>query len=217
MTVGKTFVYNTIKNHRYEINILRKKIRNRRPRVLPKNLIWSMDLTQVTDNEKQIHTLFGMIDSGTRACLFLQKLPTKASIVLLRHLLDTIEKYGKPKAVRTDNEAVFTSRLFRLGLWLLGIKHQRTEVCCPWMNGKIERYFGTLKRKLKLYTIASAEELATDLATYRFWCNHVRTHQYLNGQTPAEVWSGLRLNGKSKPIEFSAWDGALSGIYFSPP
>ncbi|NIP27488.1 MAG: DDE-type integrase/transposase/recombinase, partial [Phycisphaerae bacterium] len=66
----------------------------------------------------------------------------------LRHLLDAIERYGKPKFLRTDNETVFTSRLFRFGLWLLGIKHQRTDKGCPWMNGRVERFFGTLKQKL---------------------------------------------------------------------
>lgn len=216
-SVGKTFVYYTIQKHRYEINILRRKIRNKRPRALPKNLIWSMDLTQVTTNDNQRHILFGIIDSGTRTCLRLHNLPTKASIVLLRCLLDTIENHGKPKAVRTDNEAVFISRLFCFGLWLLNIKHQRTEICCPWMNGKIERFFGTLKRKLKLYSIVSAQTLANDLTVYRFWYNHLRTHQHLNGLTPAEVWSNTKPGSRHKPVEFSAWDSALTGIYFSPP
>ncbi|WP_410351745.1 hypothetical protein [Thiohalophilus sp.] len=40
----------------------------------------------------------------------------KASLTLLRHLLDAIEHYGKPKIVRTDNEVIFTSRLFRFSL-----------------------------------------------------------------------------------------------------
>jgi transposase InsO family protein len=216
MTVGKTFVYNTIHAHRYEIYVLRRKIKSKRPRIFPKNLIWSMDLTQVTDNETQVHTLFGIIDSGTRACLLLRELPTKASIVLLRCLLDTIEKYGKPKAIRTDNEAVFTSRLFRFGLWVLNIKHQRSEVCCPWMNGKIERFFGTLKQKLQHYSIYSVETLAGDLATYRFWYNHIRTHQHLNGKTPAEVWAGVNPDAKNNPTEFSAWDSALTGYYLVP-
>lgn len=213
VTVGKTFVYNTIKKHRYEITILRRKIKNKRPRSLPKNLVWSIDLTKVTDQDKSSHTLFGVVDSGTRACLYLQQLPSKASITLLRFLLDTIEQYGKPKAIRTDNEPVFTSRLFRFGLWLLGIKHQRTEACCPWMNGRIERFFGTLKNSLQHYKIFSAETVANDLAIYRFWYNHVRTHQYLNGNTPAEAWSRCRPKSNVKPIAFSGWDDALTGYY----
>jgi transposase InsO family protein len=189
MTVGKTYVYETVKKHRYEIQVLRRRIKHRKPRSLPKNLIWSLDLTQVTDNKKQLHTVFGMIDSGTRACIALRDIPGKASVVLLRCLLDAIECYGKPKIVRTDNEAVFISRLFRFGLWLLNIRHQRTDVCCPWQNGKIERLFGTLKEKLTHYAIASTDTLAKDLRVFRVWYNHIRTHQHLGGRTPAEVWN----------------------------
>jgi putative transposase len=168
MSVGKTYVYNTLKRHQYEIQVVRRKIKSRKPRTLPKNLIWSMDLTQVTDANHQTHTLLGVVDSGTRACLQLQQVPTKASIALLRLLLETIENCGKPKAVRTDNEAVFTSRLFRFGLWLLNIKHQRTEKCCPWMNGKIERFFGMLNERLGHYTINSIDSLADHLHRFRF-------------------------------------------------
>jgi transposase InsO family protein len=176
--------------------------------------VWATDLTQVKDRLNNVHNLFGILDSGTRACLLLTEVKTKASIMLLRCLLDTIEQFGKPAAIRTDNEAVFTSRLFRFCLWVLQIKHQRTQVCSPWQNGRIERFFGTLKRKLAFYDLDKIG-FTQDLATYRFWYNHVRTHQYLNGKTPAEVWDAKAPRGK--PKEFSVWDGALTGIYFSPP
>ena len=32
--------------------------------------------------------------------------------------------------------------------WALGIRHQRTEPHCPWQNGRVERFFGTLKASL---------------------------------------------------------------------
>ncbi|MDR2581667.1 MAG: hypothetical protein LBC85_11845, partial [Fibromonadaceae bacterium] len=72
----------------------------------------------------------------------LQAIGGKASIVLLRILLDVIEKFGKPKVIRTDNESVFTSRLFRFALWLLGIRHQRIMLHCPWQNGRVESIWG---------------------------------------------------------------------------
>jgi putative transposase len=69
----------------------------------------------------------------------------KKSWTLLGHVCLAIGRYGKPKAIRTDNEAVFTSRLFKLFLTVAGIKHQRTHLHSPWQNGRIERLFGTLK------------------------------------------------------------------------
>ena len=100
-------------------------------------------------NTTDQHTLLGIVDAGSRACLALQHTPTKASISILRYLLDCIERYGKPKAIRTDNEICFNSALFNAALWLLGIQHQTTQVCCPWQNGRIERFFGTFKRYAK--------------------------------------------------------------------
>ena len=216
MTIGKTFVYDTIQKHLYNIQVLRKNIKHRKPRPLPKNLIWSLDLTQVSDTQKQLHTAFGVVDSGTRACLQLKNIQTKASIILLRCLLDTIERYGKPKIVRTDNEAVFTSRLFRWGLAFLNIRHQRTQVGCPWQNGKVERFFGTLKTKLKHYTIENGKAMMDDLAVFKLWYNHIRTHQHLNNRTPAEVWGRRQPNSKGKHQYFNQWGGALSGFYLSP-
>lgn len=215
MTVGKTWVCEAIKKHRYEIQVLRRHIKHRKPRPMPKNLIWQLDLTQVRDEENQPHTLFGVLDSGSRACLHLRKIRTKASLTLITCLFQTIERYGKPKIVRTDNEGVFVSKLFRFGLWLLDIKHQRTEVCCPWQNGKVERFFGTLKDKLKHYQIP-AQQLADELAFFRTWYNHVRVHQHLDGKTPAEVWNRRQVNPYGKALYFQAWDKALTGFYLRP-
>lgn len=216
MTVGKTFVANVIKTHRYAILQLRKRIKHQTPRPLPKNLIWGMDLTQVSDQQNQNHLALGIIDSGSRACLTLRNLKSKASVTLLRCLLDAIEHYGQPKYLRTDNEPVFTSRLFRFGLFLLGIKHQRTDTHCPWQNGKVERFFGTLKNKIRQYPPLDFEHCCLQLKEFRLWYNHVRPHQNIGGYTPAEAWSKTKPKSNGKHFYCSAWNGVLSGIYQPP-
>lgn len=215
MSVGKTYVCGVIQNHTYEIRVLRKKLKHRRPRVVPLNLIWAMDLTGKQDTQGQTHSILGVVEHGSRANLCLQGLMDKTSTTLLRHLLDTIEKYGKPHFLRTDNESVFTSRLFRFGLWLLGIQHQRTDKGCPWMNGRVERFFGTLKSKLNRWEMDSLEQLNLTLVPFRFWYNHVRPHSNLDGRTPAEVWAGKDIfkGAKKKEYWFEAWDGLLTGFY----
>jgi transposase InsO family protein len=113
--------------------------------------------------------------------------------------------------VRTDNEAVFTSRLFRFALWMLG----RTELHCPWQNGRVERFFGTLKEKLDRWQIDSLEQLGQALGDFRAWYNHVRPHQHLGGRTPAEAWAGIDpyAAAPTSASYFSAWDGMLTGFY----
>jgi transposase InsO family protein len=215
MTVGKTFVSQVIRAHRYEIQVVRRKIRRAKPRPIPRNLVWGLDLTGKTNTQGTTHSLLGIVEHHSRAALDLRALWDKTTVRLLRHLLDAIEQYGKPKLLRTDNEAVFTSWLFRLSLWLLGIRHQRTDRHCPWQNGRVERFFGTLKEKLDRWEVDSLSQLNHALGQFRFWYNHVRPHQNLNGRTPAEVWNGIDIYTKRPQREywFEAWAGLLTGIY----
>jgi transposase InsO family protein len=53
---------------------------------------------------------------------------------------------------------VFTSVRFRLTLWLLGIQHQRIDPHCPWQNGRVEQFFGTLKEKLDQWEVTRLPE-----------------------------------------------------------
>lgn len=219
ISVGKSFVYDIFKKCDYQIQVLRRKIKNARPRAIPKNLIWGMDLTGKMDSKGNLHHILGIVEHKSRACLKLIALRDKASITILRCLLYAIEHYGKPKFVRTDNESIFTSRLFRFGLWFIGIRHQTIDKCCPWQNGRIERFFGTLKEKLNQWQVESREQLNGALDQFWFWYNHVRPHQNLDGRTPAEVWADrdiFKQESKQKPKRkywFEAWERLLTGIY----
>jgi len=175
---------------------------------MPKNLIWGLDLTFVDQQP-----ILGLIDHGTRACLSLTALRTKATIDILRAVLGAIEQFGKPKAIRTDNESMFTSRLFRLTLWLLGIRHQRTAPHPPWQNGRIERFFGTLKERLGRLDSVTVQ-LPENLHLLRIWYNHIRFHDNLDGRTPAQAWSGKSPKPGKEPLFFREWDGVLTGFYF---
>lgn len=86
---------------------------------------------------------------------------------------------------------MLVSRLFRLGLWLLGIRQQRIEPGCPWQNGRVERFIGTVKRELWQDVLTGDRDLESKLTSNRHWYNHERPHDHLHGQTPAEVWAGI--------------------------
>jgi len=63
--------------------------------------------------------------------------------------------------------------------------------------------------------MAGFEVLNCSLVEFRFFYNHIRPHQHLQGWTPAEVWS--RVDPYAQPIKqefwFEAWDGLLQGYY----
>jgi putative transposase len=213
MTVGKTYVSSVIRKYRYEIKAQRRKVRNRRHKPTPTNRVWGLDLTFVADAGKRSHPVLGILDHGSRANLALLPLESKSALELLRLLHAAMTLYGRPKAIRTDNEGMFKSWLFRLVLLTWGVRHQLTDPHCPWQNGRIERFFGTLKQKLRDWSVEDKEQLRDALCLFRAWYNHVRPHQHLRRMTPAEAWAGADIH-RGRPREmlwFDAWDGLLTG------
>jgi len=218
-TVSHTYVSRILKTHAYQIKVLAKDIHNRRPKAVPHHLIWAADLTFLPDANETPQPILGIVEHASRACLTLTAIHNKTSVTLLRLLADVIEHLSqKPKILRTDNEAIFTSKAFRFGLWLSGIKHQTTEVASPWQNGKIERFFGILKQKSKGLVFNTLEELNHHLAPFRFWYNHIRPHGYLDYLTPFEAYHKKAITyaqpAQDSPLFFSAWNHRLTGFWF---
>lgn len=214
-SVGKTFVNNLQRTRRAETQLNHKALKRRRHEPGTANTVWGLDLTGKTDDAGKTHMILGILDHGTRTNLALRALPSKATVCILRQLLDVIECYGKPRCIRTDNEAIFTSRLFRFCLRTLGIRHQTIDLHSPWQNGRIERFFGTLKRKLDHWVVSDLEGLNVSLAEFRLWYNHIRPHQHLQGKTPAEIWKGIDVfrHPHQHVIKFEAWEGLLTGYH----
>jgi putative transposase len=132
--------------------------------------------------------------------------------------------HGKPKALRTDNEAVFNSRLFKSGLAALvnahQTAHQTTPLASPWQNARIERLFGTLKQSLDQLSVSSEKSLQNMMGEFKYFYKPIlpmtRPHQNLGGLTPAQAWAGLswadllQTMPKSQ-TPYSAWGGLLTG------
>jgi transposase InsO family protein len=191
MTVGKTYVAETIRQQQYAILCLRRKLKHRVPRPIPRNLIWGMDLLTKADAHGRQHLALAIVDHASRACLCVQRLTDKSSLTIWRHLVTVCRQYGCPRFLRADNEAVFSSRYFCLALWCVGIRLQHSEPGCPWQNGRVERLIGTVKRLLTEHTIDDAASCDRALQQVRTVYNHLRPHQHLHGRTPAEVWAGV--------------------------
>lgn len=159
MAVSKTYVADTCCKQQYLILEARRRLKHRVPQPMPRNRVWGCDLLVKTDQNGQPHLALAILDHASRACLRLQRLSDKSSWTLLQELVQTVRRCGWPQVLRTDNEAVLVSRLFRLGLWLLGIRQQRIQPDCPWQNGRVERFIGTVKRELAAESIADEREL----------------------------------------------------------
>lgn len=199
-TVGRTFVSTTLERHAHRVEALRKEWKRRPARRFWRNAVWAVDITFLPTTPGASRPCVGLLDHGSRALLSLQAVKDKTAVTLLRVLLDAIERHGKPHAIRTDNEGNFTSHLFRLALRCLGIRHQRIRPHAPWQNGRIERFFGTLKRAWDGIVIDDLAELNLALESFGRWYNHGRPHTALGGLTPAVAWRRLPLARGTRPL-----------------
>lgn len=215
ISVSKSYVAYTLRQRQYEIAEARRRIRRRQATAGPANHTWALDLTGKQDVHGQQHALLGLLDHGTRRLLALAAVPNKSAWTLLGYLFLAIGRFGKPQAIRSDNELVFTGRLFRAALRLAGIRQQLSDPGCPWQNGRIERLFGTLKSKLDRWRVLDRARLHSALGQFAFWYNAVRPHQNLNGRTPREAWRGVDPYRQAPKREewFEAWDGLLQGYH----
>ena len=215
MTVGKTYVANILRQRAWEAAQLRQQGKRHIPRPLPRNRIWALDLTGVTDLTGKQHLVLGVLDHGSRACLALTMLSDKRAITVLRTLLGLFRRYGLPRQLRVDNERSLNAGVIRASLKLLGVSLCPSMLHCPWQNGRIERFFGHLKREFRRSVVPDGADLGVKLLEFRAWYNHARPHQHLGGRTPVEVWQGRR-DQTDRLQWLSVWNGQLGG-WCAPP
>lgn len=216
VSVSKSYVHRVLRQNAHAVAEARKAIRGASPKPLAINHCRGLDMTGSCDELGQLHTVLGIVDHGSRLAVRLARLSNKCSWTLLGHLCLTIAQFGKPRFVRTDNESCFTGRVFTRGLRWMGIRHQRSDVHCPWQNGRIERFFGILKGVLKRLSLGDGQTLDARLPDFSTWYNTLRPHQNLGGMTPAEAWQHIdpfHAPMPPKDVRFvEGWGGLMGGF-----
>jgi putative transposase len=113
------------------------------------NSLWHTDFCDINgryviayiDDASRLITGYGIFDAAT----------TDNALLVLK---SAIKLFGIPRQIMTDHGTQFCANeeheyRFREELKQMGIEHIMAKVKRPQSNGKIERFFGTLKRLLK--------------------------------------------------------------------
>ena len=105
----------------------------------------------------------------------------------------TAAEHGYPASTLTDNGMVYTTRkspaqgtanAFETLLALTGITQKNGRPYKPTTQGKIERFWQTLKKRLAAHPAATLTDLQHRLDEFRSYYNTRRPHRAINRQTP---------------------------------
>lgn len=97
---------------------------------------------------------------------------------------------AKPRII-SDNGPQFIARDFKEFIRLAGITHVRTSPYYPQSNGKMERWYGSLKgERFRLTAPTSVEQARQVVASFVKHYNHVRLHSAIGYLTPADKLAG---------------------------
>ena len=168
------------------------------------NHVWHSDITQI---RILWFTFFiaAVLDGFSRKILALKvyrKTPCARNTASL--VKQAADKHGSPNFIITDNGSQFRKQ-FGKAMRSRRIRQVRTRVRAPFLNGKIERVFRTLKLWQRLVLLAmSTTSIQRRLDNFAAWYNECRPHCTLGFRTPEEAFTGRNL---TEPTVYRARDG----------
>jgi len=190
--VGVHITHNTIyrillRNDLIEENMKKKKqrkwVRFEREHAMS---LWQGDWKQLTVNGKKVW-LIAFMDDASRliTCYGTFDAPTTENVITV--LEKGFREYGTPREILTDHGTQFVAsrrpeearHTFKEFLEEKGIQHIVAGISHPQTNGKIERFFGEVERRIPKF--GSMERMV-------HWHNVIKPHMSLDFDEPCNVF-----------------------------
>lgn len=160
------------------------------------NELWQSDFTHALLTTGLDVEVIGWIDDHARYLLHLTAHPRITGRIVIDTFTSAAAEHGYPAATLTDNGMVYTTRYarnargiapgngFETLLALQGITQKNGRPSKPTTQGKIERFWQTLKRYLAAHPAATIAKLQDTLDAFRNYYNQQRPHRSLGRRTP---------------------------------
>jgi transposase InsO family protein len=183
------------------------------------NELWQSDFTHVQLSTGHDVEVIGWLDDHSRYLLHLSAHRRVTGRTVTDTFTTAAQEHGYPAGTLTDNGMVYTTRLARGGrgrgdgtgnafetlLADLGITQKNGKPFKPTTQGKIERFWQTLKKHLKARPTASLTELQNVLDAFRDYYNNIRPHRALRRRTPAFAYQLIPKATPTRPGDPNAW------------
>jgi transposase InsO family protein len=158
------------------------------------NELWQMDFKGPRGWPQPVGPL-SVLDDHSRYLVALAANGSTRGEPVQRQLEEAFQRCGVPEAMLMDHGSPWWGHLAPSGhtylsLWLMrqGIRLHWSGIRHPQTQGKVERFHGSLQRALAQRG-SPRENIQAWLDSYRWEYNHIRPHEALNMQTPANVWN----------------------------
>lgn len=160
------------------------------------NQVWHIDMTKIWTSEgwKYLVSIIDAYDRRIVAWSLDNYCRDDEAISVLEKAVNDAFPYGvRDQGLKLvqDNGSQFTSRDFVSTLKILGIEQIRTSYKHPQSNGKMERWYRTLKEEeVWVNEYQNLEEARASIGTYITLYNEQRPHSALGYRAPLEVYMG---------------------------
>ena len=180
------------------------------------NTLWQGDMSvgpYLTVGSRKCRTfLFAFLDDCSRLVPYAQFFFTEHFESLKTVLKEALLRRGQPRMIYVDNGKVYSANVLHLACAKLGISLIHTKPYDPEAKGKIERFFGTVRRSF-YPSLVNEPAHSLDELNNRFWAwldqdYHRKEHKGL-GATPLDTYMAQidRVKHISDPaaMEFIFW------------
>lgn len=159
------------------------------------NELWQMDFKGYIPLDKGNCYPLTILDDCSRYSICIKACISENELSVREALEDAFHENGLPAAMTMDNGSPWKGypkqRLSSLTVWLmrLGIKVSHSRPGHPQTQGKLERFHQSFKKEvLKYHNFQSLEEAQDSFNAWRYIYNHIRPHEALGLQYPAQKY-----------------------------
>ncbi len=159
--------------------------------------LYQMDISYLYIEKLAVCYLILIIDDHSRFCVGYELTHDQKSLTMINALHHSIERYGKPQKLLTDQGRCFYSwsfeeTLFQRYLNDMKIEHIVSDPHSPQTQGKVERMTQTVQQELlQKVRFKSYEHARSELESYIHRYNYKRPHQGIDGLCPSDRFHSI--------------------------
>ncbi len=178
------------------------------------NQTWQSDFTHWALADGTDIEIIGWLDDHSRFLLHLTAHRRVTGTTVTTTFTNTATEHGYPASTLTDNGMVYTTRktagastanAFETLLALTGITQKNGRPYKPTTQGKIERFWQTLKKHLAVHPANTLTDLQNLLDEFRNYYNTQRPHRAINRQTPQFAYTLIPKATPTPPDDPGLW------------